>query len=127
MNAKGCPRYQQAIKGDFDRWRCQPISSSNGVYARIYYFHSKATGHDADNISKPIVDALKGKAYPDDNCVVLRTAAKIDLSSSKSEEFNITHIQAPLLSELLDAWDEEEHFVYIELGDFSKDMIIFGR
>jgi Holliday junction resolvase RusA-like endonuclease len=119
--------YQQDIKDDFDRWSCPPVSSSNEVYARIYYFHSRATGLDADNISKPIIDALKGKAYPDDNRVVLRAAAKINLSSSKSEEFNFAHIQDPLLSELLDAWDGEEHFVYVELGDFSKEMIIFGR
>src|SRR3954469_11070503 len=36
------------------------------LYGIVYYFHKKKTGTDADNISKPIWDCLKGILFDDD-------------------------------------------------------------
>ena len=37
--------------------------SNQDLYGLVYYFFKKNTGIDADNISKPIWDCLKGRLF----------------------------------------------------------------
>lgn len=128
VNAKSCKKYQAHIRNDFDTGKCGKTCSGKELYARIYYFHSVRTGIDVDNLSKPILDALQGKAYANDSQVTLRTSARINLSSTNIEvtEFDIKNIPDKIVENLLDCFDKEEHFMYIEVGKFLQEMIIFG-
>jgi hypothetical protein len=127
IQANGCQKYKLLIAADFDGCQFKGMPLSDELYAKIYHFvKGKHTG-DVDNISKPIVDSLRGKAYPDDNLVLYRVASRINLESDEISEFNVTDIPDDILNDLLDCWDSVEQFVYIEIGKFEKRMVKFGE
>lgn len=99
---------------------------SGSLYARVYYFHSIPNTRDADNISKPIVDALKGHAYMDDNVVVHRTAAIMDMRNTETADLILARIPYNVLQDFLDALDNEQHVLYIEVGQYKHSMLHFG-
>ena len=47
------------------------------LYGQVYFFTSEGTDLDADNISKPVWDALIGTAYEDDKQIVHRTSTVV--------------------------------------------------
>jgi Holliday junction resolvase RusA-like endonuclease len=126
FNAGTCQRYKDDIRRDFSKNRFRDVPLGGELYSRIYYFHAERTTIDADNLSKPIVDALKGGAYSDDNIIVFRASARIDIFNAGIDEFDVTNIPAKTLKDLLEVWDSEKHFLYIEIGQFSNKMILFG-
>ena len=80
--------YQLELAAIFDNIGFNDVPMTGSLYARIYYFHAGRNEHDADNISKPIVDALKGHAYHDDDIVVHRTAAIVDMRKIRTEDLS---------------------------------------
>ena len=126
FNARSKEQYKKDIEKEFMKNNFKNVPFCCFVYSKIFYFHSEKTSIDADNLSKPIVDALRGKAYYDDNIVILRICGRIDLSNSLITEFNIEHMPESVLKDFLDTSDIEKHFLYIEIGEFSNNMIILG-
>ncbi len=95
------------------------------LYGIVYYFFKKSTGTDADNISKPIWDCLTGRLFIDDKQVKLRTAGIIDLSKSDFNIIDFSGISGEIITELLEAFDSEDHIVYVECGILNYSMYKF--
>ena len=94
------------------------------LYARLIWFHAAKPELDVDNIVKPIFDALVDIVYDDDNriaqCVITRVKSRPKPFLSKryiSEEFR---------AELEKLIENNEHVLYIEVGQLSLSDVIFG-
>jgi len=114
---------QELMKNSSKSW----IDDANKqLYSRTYYFHRRRSDTDADNLSKPVLDALIGAVFRDDKQVIWRVAAKIDLN----EHFSISrNLPAEWFRQLLLSIDDEniEDIVFIEVGDYSEIDLRFGR
>ena len=106
---------------------------SGSLYGIIYWFvrrYDPAIHPDADNISKPVWDALEGTAYDDDKSVRLRHAGIIDLGSAGDvslQSLDLTDIPADVLvdlSSLVTAGRDD--FLYVELGVAQGSMLAFN-
>lgn len=93
-------------------------------YARIVWFHKRKHG-DVDNIIKPILDALKGVVYADDNLIVKCSSERVD--TARDYELSYAGMPAGVASELdslLAA--SHEHILYVEVGPVSSRLVAFG-
>ncbi len=105
---------------------------SGSLYGVVYYFYRKETGIDADNISKPIWDCLRGITYDDDSQVAFRVAAKTlvrDSSLTVREELpDLQGLPKNVLSAFNEFVEQVEirHFVYVELGQWAKQLVKFN-
>ena len=68
-NSRNKAIYQNLIRAAFQRRYhgvvpCFPATDE--LYARVYFFTSDGVNVDADNISKPVWDAVNGMVYIDD-------------------------------------------------------------
>ena len=89
---EGQPRSLQARSSD--RWKCDVQSAAaqkviprdvlalGSVKVTVTYFFTTDTGIDADNLLKPILDALNGLVYIDDKQVTDVLSRKRDLNAS---------------------------------------------
>lgn len=97
------------------------------VYARIVWFHRDWSQEgDADNISKPIVDALNGIFYDDDRKVVKRLVHKV---CTRSEAFVVDSANAPKVAydELVQLLAEDHpHIIYVEVGLVRGAFVALG-
>lgn len=98
------------------------------LYGVVYYFHKKKTGTDADNISKPIWDCLKGILFDDDKRIKLRIAGIIDISKDDFDLtiFDFSNVREEIITELMEAFETIEHFAYIECGLLNNAMYKFN-
>lgn len=73
------------------RWRNQVAAeaktvcaapSSGDLEVKITFFYKAVPDFDTDNVSKPIVDALKGITFHDDKQVKKHNVAVVDLNGS---------------------------------------------
>lgn len=119
--------YKEGIRGAF-RTYCPGavVSPESFFYAVVYYFHRVPSQQDADNISKPVLDALVGLAYVDDRLVKFRQAAMFDLRSDPLGELEMSNMPGDVFSKFLEMLDNEEHILYVELGRLSFKQIRFG-
>lgn len=92
----------------------------------VYYFHRQDTTLDADNLSKPVWDALRGAGFADDNAVKLRVAGIIDLDNPALAVVDLSNVPDPVAQELLRVIGEEEHVLYIEFGPLAGSLFRFG-
>lgn len=99
---------------------------SGDLYATIYYFFNKNLDLDADNLSKPVWDCLNGVLYDDDKQIKIRTAGSFDLTTGDYNVIDMTGLQGNVVVDLLDAFDHEEHIVYVECGNFRASMFKFN-
>lgn len=101
-----------------------PISKD--LYGVIYYFHKKNTGTDADNISKPMWDLLKGILFNDDNQIKLRIAGNVDISTGDFSIIDFSNLRGEITAELIEAFETKDHIVYVECGLLDKSMYKFN-
>jgi hypothetical protein len=126
MNAKGRPKYQQKLQ-ELCKGQIPELSMQDGeLYAAIYYFHKVPATQDADNISKPILDALKGLMYTDDRVVKLRQAAMVDLRSRPLELLDLSRMPDSIFGAFIEELDSQDYTVYIEIGRLDYRQIQFG-
>jgi len=103
-------------------------------YGVVYYFVRDYKPHndsDADNVSKPIWDALEGEAYDDDKVVRLRRAGVIEIGASNGapslDVIDVTEMPATASDRFFHLLEQEErHIVYVELGAVTPDMFTFN-
>jgi len=69
VRAKTTERFKRAIKEAFKSYYPSTERVSNDLYGVVYYFHKTHNQLDADNLSKPIWDALEGVLYEDDSII----------------------------------------------------------
>lgn len=78
---------------------------------------------DADNISKPIVDALRGHAYGDDKQVVFRFAACLNMRTNF--QIDLSNVRGDLAEDISGAILKGEPVIYVEVGQYSNDLLQF--
>jgi Holliday junction resolvase RusA-like endonuclease len=96
------------------------------LYGVLYYFFKKDFNSDADNLSKPFWDCLSGFLYHDDRQVKLRTVGSFDLSKNDFSILDFSGLEGRIITDLLEAFDSEEHIVYIECGILNYSMFKFS-
>ncbi|MFD1676822.1 RusA family crossover junction endodeoxyribonuclease [Alicyclobacillus fodiniaquatilis] len=116
--------YEQAIAADFQSTGQVGFGKSGNLYSRVYYFHREHQVADADNISKPILDALTGHAYADDKQVIFRSAASLNMEEGFVIDY--TNLSSDLVADITNAVLQGKSIIYIEVGAFSNDFIQFG-
>jgi Holliday junction resolvase RusA-like endonuclease len=126
VRAKTTERFKKAIRNAFKSYYPSTELLSNDLYGVVYYFHKKHNQLDADNLSKPIWDALEGILYEDDSIIKYRTAGIFDLRSSELEILDITLMPEQVASDFLERLDDSDHILYIEIGNLDYSLFKFG-
>ncbi|WP_411735645.1 RusA family crossover junction endodeoxyribonuclease [Paenibacillus sp. M2] len=96
------------------------------LYCNIIYFHRVSNDIDADNLSKPILDALNTIVYNDDVQILKRTAMKIDLNSNYS--LSNENIPSVWYNKLLQFTNNQslKHVLFVEVGIIGELRVTFG-
>lgn len=126
VRAKTPERYKDGIRDAFQVYCPDSTRGPGPLYASIYYFHRRPSEQDADNISKPILDALEGLAYEDDRVVRFRQSAMFALDSDPLSDLNLSGVPEEILESLLEMLEREDHVLYVELGRLSFQRFRFG-
>ena len=125
-NAKKRHRYAERIIGAAARWQC-PLLAGGRLYCKVLYFHQGRRGIDADNLSKPVVDALKGCIYGDDAQIALRIAAKVDLAHDAYTVVGGAGLPQYLeLQAMIADPAAEKDILYVEVGDLARVDLRLG-
>lgn len=118
--------YKLALESAFSNYNEDRTVLQTNLYAVMYYFFNTDLDADTDNLSKPIWDCLGGYLYEDDQQIKIRTAGSFNLCSGNINEIDFTGLDGEMLLDILDAFDNEEHIVYIECGQFNPAMYKFN-
>lgn len=96
------------------------------LYASIYYFYREDVGLDADNISKPAWDALNNVGYYDDKQIKILTAVAVNLCEHEVLNFDQDNMPTDVLLDLAQSLADNNHTLYIEVGEIDKYDNIFN-
>ena len=118
--------YKKRLSSAYNR-RFSGMIAEKELYAAIYYFYREDVGLDADNISKPAWDALNAVGYSDDKQIKIRTAVAIDLSKYDIVDFDQDNIPSDVLTDLVQSIADNNHTLYIEVGEIDKYDNIFNH
>ena len=118
--------YKAAIEAAFTRYNPAHALLTGELYATIYYFYNTNLDLDTDNLSKPVWDCLCGFLFGDDQQIKIRVAGSFDLKNGDYSLIDFSGLQGDLLADLLDAFGNEEHIVYVECGNFNPAMYKFN-
>ena len=118
--------YKKRLSSVYKR-RFSGMIAEKELYAAIYYFYREDVGLDADNISKPAWDALNAVGYSDDKQIKIRTAVAIDLSKYDIVDFDQDNIPSDVLTDLVQSIVDNNHTLYIEVGEIDKYDNIFNH
>ena len=91
------------------------------LYGQVYFFTSDDTDLDADNLSKPVWDALIGTVYDDDKQIVSRTSTIVYTRAHDVIPINGCYDTAAELLQILTK--KSVRCIYIECGYFDETMI----
>lgn len=126
VNAKGTSTFKGFVRDAYEKY-CDSDTFDVPIYSRIYYFKNVAHQLDADNLSKPILDALEGFAYQDDSIVELRQSGIVDLTRDDISGFDVSNMPESIFLDFLGAVGSEDHLIYVEIGVLTKRMFEFGN
>jgi hypothetical protein len=118
--------YKSALETSFSNYNPTHNLLTGELYATLYYFFNKNLDLDTDNLSKPVWDCMCGFLFTDDQQIKIRTAGSFDLTNGDYSVIDFTGLQGDLINDLLDAFDNEEHIVYVECGKFKPSMYKFN-
>lgn len=117
--------YKSIIRNAFRLFNTDIILTEE-LYGTVYHFFNKNVNIDADNLSKPLWDCLTGFLFNDDGQVKIRIAGSFDLSKNDFNVLNFSGLSGEIITELLEAFDTEDHIVYIECGLLNYSMFKFN-
>jgi Holliday junction resolvase RusA-like endonuclease len=86
-----------------------------GVLAYFCFGYNSNTSPDADNISKPVWDGLRGVAFEDDKQVVARFAQVVDLDRYSLSSIDVTVVPPLVLQRIFDLAEKRESFFVVSL------------
>lgn len=118
--------YKKRLSSAYKR-RFSGMIAGKELYAAIYYFYREDVGLDPDNISKPAWDALNTVGYKDDKMIKIRTAVAIDLSKYDIVDFDQDNMPSDVLTDLVQSIADNNHTLYIEVGEIDKYDNIFNH
>jgi hypothetical protein len=124
QNARGNPKYRAALAAAAQSVSSVPLAGGR-LYSKVYYFHRGKRGIDADNLSKPVLDALSGIVYQDDSQVMLRIVAKIALDVDAYELIQ-SGIAPARYRRLIELIAEEPDILYVEVGELTMFRLSLG-
>ena len=117
--------YKNALKASLAKYNPSYSLLTDDLYAIIYYFYKVDLKKDTDNLSKPAWDCLNGILFNDDSQIKIRIAGSFNLTK-KPPTIDMAKFQKNLLDDLLDAFDNEDHIIYVECGKFEPAMFKFN-
>lgn len=91
------------------------------LYGQVYFFTSDGSDLDADNISKPVWDALIGTIYEDDKQIVQRTSTVIYTKKHNLIQINGNSDTSAELLQILTG--NNVKCIYVECGYLKETMI----
>lgn len=115
--------YKRLIEEAFSKAHPAHVLEETDLYGLVYHFFKKDIGIDADNLSKPIWDCLRGILFDDDKRVKMRIAGSFDLTVDNFTILNSSGLPGEVIASLIEAVETEEHVLYVECGTFTVDMI----
>jgi len=118
--------YKNALQSSFTTYNPTHTLLNDDLYAIVYYFFNKNLNLDADNLSKPVWDCLTGFVFGDDKQIKIRTAGSFDLTNGDYNIIDFSGLKGSLVTDLLDAFDNEDHVVYVECGKYNPSMFKFN-
>ena len=93
------------------------VPLAGDLYSAVYYFHRAKTELDADNLSKPVLDALEGLAYENDRQVKVRYSGIYDLFRGGFGVLDLDRVPQPHLQHLQGLLtSRKNHVLYVEVG-----------
>jgi len=128
-NNRGRVAYKSDIETAFVEFQQNIEQIEGDLYGMVYYFYKEAQKGqriDADNLSKPIWDVLKGFLYADDVQIKLRIAGSYDLRENYLDDIDINDLSEDMQEALAMAVANEAHILYIECGSLRKNMYKFN-
>ncbi len=127
INAQRKRAYISGLVTSFRRFHPADPPLSGALYGFVYYFHRAQSTIDADNLSKPVWDALRQIAYADDGQIEFRAAGLFNLQSDQFESLDVSRVPDPVLEALLGTLDApNDHILYVEVGPFDPALFRFG-
>ncbi|MES2329664.1 MAG: RusA family crossover junction endodeoxyribonuclease [Bacteroidota bacterium] len=96
------------------------------LYGKVYHFFNEDLKIDADNLSKPLWDSLKNILFNDDYQVKLRHAGSFNLQKNDITILNLSGLSGEVIIDLLDAFETEDHVLYVECGRLHYSMFTFN-
>lgn len=127
INAKHTDRFLERIWEAFSKY-CfveQPIATP--LYGIVYYFHNQPNQLDADNLSKPVWDALEGIAYKNDLIIQLRHSGVIDLRKTDLTLVDLSRVPDSVANDIIAFAGTNDHILYVEFGPLQTEMFTFGH
>jgi hypothetical protein len=125
-DANKAERFRMAVRKAYRDVYHEEDGFWEDIYGIVYYFHRRGASLDADNLSKPVWDALRGAGFADDRSLKLRLAGIIDLDNPELAGVDLSNMPDDAANELLQVIGEENHVLYIEFGPLTKQMFRFG-
>lgn len=126
VNAQKRKPYNEGLANAFKKYHPQAQPFDDDLYGFVYYFHKQSTGLDADNLSKPVWDALKAIAFTDDKLLRFRAVGSYNLQSEPIGVLDLSTMPDYLLDDFLEMIERESHILYIEVGHFDHRLFQFG-
>lgn len=91
------------------------------LYGIVYYFRKDEVGFDADNISKPLWDALESVCYSNDKQIRLRLAAVVTIDYHNNYTIPTTRLSLAEVNQIINffANPRQKHMLYVHLESAS--------
>ena len=126
FNRKRKASYYAKLRDAFTKYHPNRNLLNDDLYGVVYYFYKVNVNVDSDNISKPIWDALKSFLYDDDQQIKMRISGSLDINSPWFQTLDVTNLPSNILTDLLDALENENHIIYIECGSLNTNLYKFN-
>lgn len=126
--------YKDNLKNDFltkyaHLYQGLPISNKT-LQAHVVFLHQFRKGNipDADNVSKPVVDAFSGVIYEDDNLIIRRTADILSLNDFDFVTVDATDMPDKIYDDFNNYYlNGEKNIIFYEVSEFSPSQIKIGE
>jgi Holliday junction resolvase RusA-like endonuclease len=126
VNAKALARYKEKIIESYKKYYPDHRNIlDEDIYGISYYFYKRKHQLDADNLSKPIWDALNTIVYKDDKIIKLRYSGIYDMSKAETE-IDLTRMARNIYSDFIDYIDKYDDIIYIEIGKLREELYVIG-
>ena len=128
VQAKYAASYKKAVVNAYKAYYAKDNAQFGAdLYGIAYYFHKRPTELDADNLSKPIWDALENVLYENDRRIKLRYAGLFDIHQPGSVTvLDMNRIPLNVYDDFMKAIDSEDHLIYVEVGKISPRLYNMG-
>lgn len=125
VQAKKSEQYKLRVLEACQRYHPTADHLLGPLYGIVYFFHKKPNDLDADNLSKPIWDALEGHFYEDDRVIQLRTSGVRDLRAGIGI-LDLTNMPESVADDFIEALGDKDYLLYVEIGPLAPEMFTFA-